>query len=235
MKSPNKFLSKRKISYSETIFKRVTEYIIFCYLLIIKDNLKISSTEILQTNIKPENYYRNVLLYDYLQKNKSLARFKVISNLHFLAETEVLYRNVNNLSAGKIDIFVTNLGKKLLNGKPSEQVFFNFECKRLNNNLLNNLYVEEGIYRYLKRNYRNHFPFIGLIAFVENGNIIDIINDINNKLSLDRYSSIKNISYLNFHKLVKNFDNSYISRHKNTLGINFNYYHIFFDFQNVLN
>lgn len=240
--NPNipQFFLKRKTQYSETVFKMVSDYLIFCYFKLLASKIVYSKKYISEhTAISLENYLRDRFLYEFIQKSKNEYKlfnpdnFKVIASFLYFAEVQTLFNKESKLRASKIDIFVTNLSNNLMGNNVVEQIYFDFECKRLNK-YLKKEYVAHGIKRHLERDFENGFPFTGMIGFVEDGSIDQIVNDINKVLKKQKKSIISNIEYLRHVKLNNNFKNFYKSKHLKANSNEFNIYHLFFDYSNIL-
>lgn len=234
------FFLKRKIQYSERVFRMVSDYFIFCYFKLLTSKIVYSKKYISEhTSISFENYLRDRFLYEFIQKHKNEYKlynpdyYQVIASFLYLAEVQTLFNQESKLRTSKIDIFVTNLNKDLLGNKVVEQIYFDFECKRLNNNLKKE-YVSNGIKRHLERDFENGYPFTGMIGFVEDGSIDKIVNDINKILKRQNESTFSNIEYLRYVKLNYDFKNSYKSKHLKSNSIEFNIFHLLFDYSNIL-
>jgi hypothetical protein len=240
--SPNvpRFFLKRKTQYSERVFGMVSDYLIFCYYKLLASKIVYSKKNISEhTSISFENYLRDRFLYEYIQKFKNEYKtfnpdyYKVIASFLYFPEVQTLFKKDSKLKASKIDIFVTNLNKNLLGKDVLEQIYYDFECKRLNNKLIKE-YVTHGIKRHLERDYENGFSFTGMIGFVEDGSIDQIVNDINKILKKQKKSTFSNIEYLGYVKLNNNFKNSYKSKHLKCNSSEFCIYHLLFDYSNIL-
>lgn len=238
--NPNnsQFFSKRKIQYPERVFRMVTDYLIFCYLKLITSRVAYSKHFISNnTSISLENFLRDSFLYDFIQKSKKEYKlfnpiyYKVIGSFLYFAEVQTLFAQESKLRSSKIDIFVTNLNNKLLGNNVQEQIYFDFECKRLNRSLKNE-YVAHGIKRHLERDYRDGFSFTGMIGFVEEGNIDQVINDINKIIKKSSFFSAS--EYLNNIKLNRKFKNTYLSKHSKFNSDEFTIYHLLFDYSKII-
>lgn len=234
------FFLKRKIQYPERIFRMVSDYLIFCYFKLLTSKIVYSKEYISKHTSTPiENFLRDRFLYEFIQKSKKEYRlvnpdyYKVIANFLYFAEVQTLFHKEAKLRASKIDIFVTNLSNELLGKNVVEQIYFDFECKRLNKNLKKE-YVSHGIERYLERDFENGFPFTGMIGFVEDGSIDQIVNDINIILKKQKKSTFSNIEYLKYVKLNNSFKKSYKSKHLKSNSSEFSIYHLLFDYSNIL-
>lgn len=97
---------------------------------------------------------------------------------------------------------------------------FYFECKRLSCKDKSQEYVDNGINRYEKNFYVNLMPYAAMIGYVEVGNVIDIVNDINKKIGSKCLNKISNT-----HKFY------WKSRHSRLQNNPIDLYHIFLDFR----
>ena len=171
-----------------------------------------------------ETFIRNILVKKYLRKNK--GKFE-IGYLGFEIESGEIDGEFE--TKGFIDIKVLNPGKKdLLN----EDEYYALECKRLDGySKKNRLYIQEGIYRFIIEKYARDMPLAGMIGFIQNGEIVDIVLDINNKIDeendfligkLLKEDIIDGCDYLYSSDNTREYSNEKIK-----------IYHIMMDFKNV--
>lgn len=232
-----KFLSQREVDYSYKVFLIVCDYIIFCYKKLLSEKKVYSKKYILEyTNIQEENYYRDRLLYDFIHKckeeykEKYQVNYNAISNFLFLAEVQTLYDK--DKSSSRSDIFIVNLHNNLLGSRPPEQVYFEFECKKLGNNALNTKYINEGIKRFLSRNYETLFNFTGMIGFILENEVKQIVSYINEKLNKEN-ENLRTIEYLSNFPLNDYFSDSYYSKHEDLNNDSLIFLHLLLDFRKI--
>ena len=140
--------------------------------------------------------------------------------------------DINNKTIGFIDIKVTNLGNKDLF---EEYEYYSIECKRLDGGTTkNNLYIKEGINRYVKSKYSGQMPFAAMLGFIENGNCAKIKNAINTSLSENKY--FKTNALLSEHLFAPDFKETYISEHEriNSQFTDIDIFHFMFDYQGLI-
>jgi len=233
-----KFLSQRAVNYSYKVFLMVCDYIIFCYRKLLTEKVVYSKSYISEnTKIQEENYYRDRLLYDFIHKckdeykEKYIEKYNAISNLLFLPEVQTLYNKDANSS--RTDIFIVNLHNNLLASKPVEQVYFEFECKKLGDSSLNGKYISHGIKRFLSRDYETLFSFTGMIGFVLENETQQIVSYINDKLK-NETKDLKTLSYLSNITLNDYFSDSYHSEHQNTNKNKLTFLHLLLDFKKIV-
>ncbi|MDX9743303.1 MAG: hypothetical protein RBT59_05755 [Arcobacteraceae bacterium] len=113
----------------------------------------------------------------------------------------------------------------LWNTNPNYRKYaFFFECKRLSCNHKNQEYINNGINRYKKSFYAKEMPFAAMIGYIEQGNVEQIITDINEKLST---------KFPNDNKIVHNNLFYWKSSHSRKDNDNITLYHIFLDFRDT--
>ncbi len=105
--------------------------------------------------------------------------------------------------------------------------YFGAECKILeeNNNRLYNLYIEEGVYRYLSGKYGENCSAGSMIGYMRIGNGTEIINEVRTRIKkLDSSEMQKADS-------IGKFTQHYKSRHRRKVGRSpFHIHHLFFSF-----
>jgi hypothetical protein len=211
------FIKAEAIKRSD--FHAVSELLIDCYSQIINN-------EIFKPN-EFENHLRNVLI-GYLRKNKEKHG---ISYLGFEIEVGEIGSDYGTI--GFLDIKVSNIG--LLDSmKCDESIYYAIECKRLDNSKKKiSDYINEGILRYVIMKYSRNMPIAFMIGFIESGQVINIINNINNDLS--SHKIIETIQYLKQFQFYDDFEYSYQSIHnriKNQGQIEL--VHLMFDYSSII-
>lgn len=207
-----RFLKAKNIYIDE--FIKVLNLMVDCY-------FKIMKSEVLE-QCQLETFLRNVLVKKYLRIYK---RDFQIGYLSFDIESGEI--DINCKTVGFIDIKVSNIGYKYL---LDEDEYYAFECKRLDgNSALNSKYVNEGICRFIGGKYSSKVPLSGMIGFVQKGDVISIIEDINAKIASN--SAINSIALLEEYPVTENFGGSYYSCHnRNSSMPPIDIYHLMFDF-----
>ena len=180
-------------------FKQVGKLLIYSYCQMILNNEILTSDH--------ENYLRNVLVKKYLRDKEAKKKY----NIGYLGfEIEPGEIDIDNITIGFIDIKVTNLGNKDL---LDEDEYYSIECKRLDGGTTkNNLYIKEGINRYVQSKYSSQMPFASMIGFIESGNAPKSISDINHFLNQNKL--FKTHSELSEYLIETDFNETYISKHE---------------------
>ena len=236
----NKF-TKEKEKQSLELFHITLKYIIFCYQELKKDNKNYSRSLCETTESSEfEDYLKMEFVDDYLQKLKGkfkniAQQHKIIRQIKFNYETVKRYWDKNGIRRrNKIDIFISNLGLANDWNISDEDLFFAVECKiveKIRKETSSSKNYITDIRKYVERKYKFHFPFAGMIGFLEKGDIVDIVNDINVKLEkLNEVGDIETYKILEFHKIEEKFQFSYLSNHKKIENSPINIYHLFFDY-----
>ncbi|MCP4218784.1 MAG: hypothetical protein GY765_29400 [bacterium] len=209
----------------------VLRLIIFCYNKILTtenfnlENIKKTSP------LAVEDYFKYNLT-KYLKKYKK--KFPGSKGILFLPET-----GEYNKEESFTDIAAYNIDMETIiqshDDFTEEDYYFAFECKRLERNAKNRLYIKEGIKRYVKNAYAKAMPLAGMIGFVEAGDLETIKNDINRRLETktDRHK-ITTTRLLQFFKVEKAFKYSYSSRHTRIQNTAIDLNHLFLDYSTII-
>ncbi len=171
-----------------------------------------------------ETFIRNVLVKNYLRNRANKEKFN-IGYLGFEVESGEI--NKNNKTAGFIDIKVINLGKKDF---LDEEEYYAIECKRLDGySKKNRLYIKEGIYRFISGKYSSKMPLAGMIGFIQRGIIVDIVDNINKKISEEEDDSY--IGHLKKDKILSQCNFIYSSENtRMIINRKIKIYHYMMDF-----
>lgn len=194
-------------------FENILSKIIACYDLMVADNVPL---------INDENAIRDVLLKNYLKNNHIRKKIKLTD---YLFDREV----PEDRSLGRTDIKI-----QTSDTFQDTSAYFIIECKRLDatnptgTTGLNAKYIENGICRFASTTYSTHYKTNGMIGFiVESLDINKNISSINNLLAT-KFSGANTTQYLQYRKLVTDFDFSYCSCH-NVKGNSVVLYHLMLD------
>lgn len=106
--------------------------------------------------------------------------------------------------------------------------YFGAECKLLeeNNSKHYNLYIDEGVKRYLSGKYGEKCSAGSMIGYITIGNIVEIINEV--KIRVDKKSNISNMEKSD---TINGFTGHYKSVHEREVGKTpFHIHHLFFSF-----
>lgn len=230
------FSKRREQKQSFKQFLEVLKLIIFCYRKKIQKGETISLSEIREkTRVTPEDYLKYQLVKNYLRKYKRI--FPAIAHLLFLCETGEYDGEKGKETFNDIAVYFITAGSawKLSEGFDDEDYYFSFECKRLKNLGKNQLYIEQGIKRYVKNSYARAMPFAGMIGFVEKGDSVKIRDNINLRLSgFNKTEELTTVEMLHFFKVEEHFTFSYSSRHKRVNNSPIDLYHLFLDYTTLI-
>jgi len=227
---------------TEFRIQQIVKYIIYCYLQILSDKKRYHYST--KGKIPKEEFLRNGLVYDYLQKNcnKEYYRQYISDNpsveITFHPEETMPYidTETNESSTDRIDIAIneSNL-QSIWNDVTDNEIKFPVECKRINKLSDANNYIVD-IEKFCKRNYiYTRLPFEGQIAFIEDQNISHdtLCNKINDILK-NRNSIITDI-FLNYIALNDKYNGTYLSKHqRNTGEQKFSIYHLFLNYSDIV-
>jgi hypothetical protein len=200
-------------------FENICVQIIVCYNLMI--NAKVSLPD-------DENKIRNKLINNYLMDNTIRKR---IGLTEYIFDREVPTKN----DLGRVDIQV-----KTKYTFEDITAYYNFECKRLDNDNqngktgLNGEYISNGIARFTTGKYSFYNNTAGMIGFVVAK--MDICENVSciNQLLKDTFTSIITEKELTQKQIAPDFQYSYYSQHKvdNSTKI---IYHLMFDLSDNIN
>lgn len=185
--------------------------------------------------IKPEEFIRNVLISKKYLRNRELKGKYGIKHLEFHPEVGELNEDDNHIT-GNHDIKVTGLSYGII-GMADEDIYFSFECKRLNNRYQNSTeYVNNGIKRFITGQYSEKMPLSGMIGFVEEKTPEYFIRQINNKLNiLNRDQKIITKQLLSYFEIEPDFEHTYNSIHeKNYTSSRIVIYHFMFPIDTII-
>ncbi len=133
-------------------------------------------------------------------------------------------KDLKNKSRIDIDIiYQSGLGKSKRLG---------IECKYFINNDSNRKYVKDGIKRFQTAYYAAKMPIAGMLGYIEEGKVDDIVVNINNKLGEEQQ-----LESFTFSKELEKL-NTYCSKHDRSKVpnciANFKLYHLFLDFKGLI-
>ncbi len=145
-----------------------------------------------------------------------------------LYDDKILSGKVRAKHANRIDIHVQQWGM-------SEEIYFTFECKRLNNNpALANEYVKEGMMRFIFCKYTSNCKVGGMIGYLIDGSVFDNVYLINEKINAQE--GLNNDDDLKPEELINDFKDIYGSEHtRDKCPSPLKIYHIFCGFQHFYN
>jgi len=232
----SQYILNRKASKTALIDNRVSQilaYVVDCYLKFKSDNVTFTKEE--KGKISQEDYFRNILVDEYLRKNKNLISQSSTTDIRFTRESTETYEDaLGDKHDDKIDVHITDTALQNSWGQ-NEDVYYAIECKRITTLSDTTKYVDD-IRKFTERNYiSTRLPYEGQIAFVENPNISnsDIVKEINNKL--EKHTTITTSTSLVFFKTHSTFKGSYLSKHlRNQTKDSFSINHLFFDYTSVV-
>jgi hypothetical protein len=228
---------------TESRIRQIVQYVIYCYLRILSDKKTYHYSE--RGKVPKEEFLRNGLLNDYLQKryNKEYFKQNISDNpavdITFHPEETMTYIDqlTNLRSTDKIDIAVCeNILQSIWSEKTENEIRFAIECKRIAKLSDSAEYIKD-IEKFATRRYINvRLPFEGQIAFIENQSITyaQLYEDIKDKL--DKKETIitkKNLDYIFLHTEYKG---TYLSKHERNFDKRetFSIYHLLLNYSNIV-
>ena len=223
---------------TELRIRQIVQYVIYCYLQVLSDKKKYNYSE--KGKIPKEEFLRNGLVNDYLQKSYNKEYFKqhISDNpsveITFHPEETVTYTNseTKEKCTDKIDIAVfENILQSIWSEKTDNEIRFAIECKRIEKLSDANNYCSD-IENFTIRDYiYTRLPFEGQIAFIENQNISH--TTLHNKIN----ETLKNHNSIILNQIVLNdkYNGTYLSKHqRKTNKQKFSIYHLFLNYSNIV-
>ena len=227
---------------TECRIRQILHYVVYCYLQILAD--KKTYNYAVKGKIAKEEFLRNGLVNDYLQKsyNKNYFKQHISDNpsaeITFHPEETMTFinRETKKPSTDKIDIAVwENILQSIWSGKTDDEIRFAIECKRIERLSDASNYTSD-MEKFCNRNHVNaRLPFEGQIAFIENRNISHSALCIKINNILNNYKSIITSSFLGPIAISDKFNGTYMSIHqRNTSKSDFSIYHLLFDYTKII-
>jgi hypothetical protein len=117
---------------------------------------------------------------------------------------------------------------------PTNDYDLTIECKVLSNNTKNDDYINRnGIISFANEKYSKYLPLAGMMGFITEGKITEIVKDIN--LRLKNNTHITTLCDLQTYELYKESKNVYLSIHKKSPSKNeIKIYHLFLLFEDII-
>ena len=160
-------------------------------------------------NIGIENEIRDRFIYDFYHES-SLLRDLIKKSILFVSWERWVFKNEEAL--GRTDLSFAISG-----------IEFIVECKRLKN--ASSQYIDEGLYRFINKDYSKNESYAGMIGFVIEGDIKSICSSLKEKCKRECYLESNFVE-----SGVNESEISFSSSHARA-GVNeINVYHLFFEF-----
>ncbi|SHO61379.1 hypothetical protein [Algoriphagus zhangzhouensis] len=208
------------IPFYQGEFEIILSKITACYHLMLSDGVQVPNDE---------NGIRDSLLIDYLQNNDIRKQLDMI---WWNFDREV----PESTTVGRTDIKV-----KPLNPFIDHEAYYIIECKRLDSvnttgaTGLNAKYIENGIIRFVTKQYSSYYQVNGMIGFVVAP--LDIHSNIDciNKLLETSFTFVTTSKKISRAYFIKHFEYQYTSSHLDKDNVGLEIYHLMFDFSKQIN
>jgi hypothetical protein len=211
--------SYNDINY-DSEFQRILQGVYECYTRMLNDKVKVHNDE---------NEIRNELVDNYLNNDE----IKMSTKLYLYSFNSEVLENKKK----KVDIKV-----EFRNNLVPTKAYYIIECKRLNNKNIKGLsglnaeYIENGIYRFVSKQYSTYNKVNAMIGFiVEKMDIDKNVKNINALLQHNQFRKCNTIREIKKESFVPNFEFHYSSEHKDCDKDNLILYHLMFDFSDNIN
>lgn len=206
---------RESAGFRDAEFQDVLTKIVYCYRLMLSNNVSVANAE---------NEIRDELLINYLKNNKIRNNLQLTP---YLFDREV----PEDATKGRTDIKV-----QTTNTFMDTSAYYIIECKRLDGkNLkgetgLNAEYIGSGIMRFVSGHYSTNKHLNGMIGFVvERMDINANITNINHLLK-ERFSEANTETVLTSLNFIRDFQYQYYSLHKDKDNKKIKLYHLMLDF-----
>lgn len=160
-------------------------------------------------NIGIENEIRDRFIYDFYH-NSTLLKGLINRSILFVTWEKWVFKSEDDL--GRTDLSFAISG-----------IEFIVECKRLKT--ASSQYVDEGLYRFINKDYSENESYAGLIGFVVEGDIKSICSSLETKCKKESYCENDFVN-----SKTNNAENSFVTSHYRKEINAINIYHLFFEF-----
>lgn len=160
-------------------------------------------------NVGIENDIRDRFIYDFCH-NSTLLKGLINKNILFVNWERRVFKNEVDL--GRTDLSFAMSG-----------IEFIVECKRLKN--ASSQYVNEGLLRFINKDYAENESYAGMIGFIVDGDIKSICSSLMKKC--------KQVNYIESEfsrSKIDDSESSFNTSHKREGTNEINIYHLFFEF-----
>jgi len=186
-----------------------------------------------------ETTIRNYLCKNYLQNDIFREKHSLIP-FSFDAESAIIK---DGQEIGYIDIKI-----KTAESFQKTQNYYTVECKRLDGDYLDRRkthptlknyslaseYIQNGIMRFVTKQYPTALGINGMVAFiVQSTNIDEGVSAINNLIH-NKFKGTNTSQSLTKVNIIPEFDFAYFSSHKDVDNINFDLYHLMLDYSEII-
>lgn len=158
-----------------------------------------------------ENEIRYRFIKDFYFNSPYLKKWIQLGILKLNWEGQV-FKNKEQTGRTDIEFFISGLGS------------FIVECKRLKN--ANSQYIDEGLYRFINKDYSANETYAGMMGFVVDGYIKNICSSLETECKKERYYENDFVrSKINY------TENAFVTSHFRKELNEINIYHLFFEFK----
>ena len=208
---------------SEKLFYKIINLIVFSYLGLVDNETIYRKSDIKFP--KRENYFTRKLVdeMEKHQENHGLG--------HLIFNCEVQEANNDFSVVGLLDIKI-----QIIERERVSETYYSIECKRLDTGSNDSKYISEGILDFVTGKYSRVNNTAGMIAFIEKGNIRNIVDNINERLlNNQEIHTLKSLNKISIEiNLKDDFEHIYFSKHKRDYNFSdINLYHIMLDYTQI--
>ncbi len=160
-------------------------------------------------SIAIENEIRDRFIHDFYYQNPIIKEL-VQDNILQINWERWVFKNEDDLGRADLSFAISGLE-------------FIIECKRLKN--VSQKYIDEGLYRFINKEYSANESNAGMLGFVIKGCVKDISDGLQEKCKKESYKSSDFTE-----QLYNNWSHSFKTTHSRVDSTEINIYHLFFDF-----
>ncbi|MEA3444217.1 MAG: hypothetical protein U9R19_05760, partial [Bacteroidota bacterium] len=160
-------------------------------------------------NIGIENDIRDRFINDFYY-DSTLLKGLINRNILFVNWERWVFKNENDL--GRTDLSFAISG-----------IEFIVECKRLKS--ANSQYINDGLYRFINKDYSENESYAGMMGFVVEGDIKSVCSSLETKCKKESYCVNDFVNSKTY-----NAENSFVTSHNRKEIKAINIYHLFFEF-----
>ncbi|MEA4957732.1 hypothetical protein SDC9_07611 [bioreactor metagenome] len=224
----NHFKNKESFNFldrftSDKLFNKIINLIVFSYLGLVENEIIYKKSDIKYP--KRENFFTRKLVdeMEKHQENQGLG--------HLVFNCEVQEANNDFSLVGLLDIKIQIIERERIS-----DIYYSIECKRLDTGSNDSKYISEGVFDFISGKYSSNNNTAGMISFIERGNILNIIEKINERLlNNEKINTLKDLNKISLEiDLKDDFEHIYYSKHKRTNDLSdINIYHIMLDYTQI--
>lgn len=157
-----------------------------------------------------ENDIRDRFVYDFYHESPIIKKW-LQKNILYINWERWVFKNKDDLGRADLSFAISGLE-------------FIIECKRLKND--SQKYIDEGLRRFIDKEYAANETYASMLGFVINGNIENICNSLLGKCKTENHINSDFVR-----QKYTNWKHNFKTTHSREDSTEINIYHLFFDFK----